>query len=293
VKKLIEGGVMLREITSPDNSGKSRYTGKKIIYLIICLALFNSQLLTQEKDSLIQIYLGLGDTLDRFDKDYFELLQNIEAFQYATFYIRNDKQLISKIYFARNNSFYDTTAIQTLAVLEAARFQIEQKLHANDTLDFKQREARISMKDGKVFSGYLDMFSKTNLYFSNAQELEIGTDSRLKLSIPVSELDNIVFIGESDVLYSTAMGSLAGAAFGGLLVLAASGDELAQGISVIAGGFFILIGGVSGLLIGLSNSEDDINIKITEQLDLLKLKDYAKYYFKYNESVEQNYKLVE
>jgi len=284
---------MLSEIARPDNSGKSRYAGKKIIYIIICLAFFNSQLLPQEKDSLIQLYPGLGDTLDRFDRDYFELLQNIEGYTSATFYIRDDKQLVSKILFIRNDILYDTTAIQTLAVLEVARFQIEQKLHTNDTLDFKQREAIISMKDGKVFSGYLDMFSKTNLYLSNAQELETEEDSNLKLSIPVSELDNIIFIGESDVLYSTAMGTLAGAAFGGLLVLAVGGDELAQGLLAIAGAFFTLIGGVSGLLIGLSNSDDDINVKITDQLDLLKLKNYAKYYFKNDKSVEQNYKLIE
>ena len=87
---------MLSATARPDNSGKSRYAGKKIIYVFLILLFFASKHLPQEKDSLIQLYPGLGDTLDHFDRNYFELLQNIEGFKCATFYLRNDKHLYLK-----------------------------------------------------------------------------------------------------------------------------------------------------------------------------------------------------
>ncbi len=289
---------MLSATARPDNSGKSRYAGKKIIYVFLILLFFASKHLPQEKDSLIQLYPGLGDILDLFDKTYFALLQNIEGFKFATFYIRDDKQFVSKISFIRHDILYDTTAIQTLAVLEAARFQIEQTLLKNDTTTYTQREAVILYKDGKVFSGNIEMFSKKNLYLSNAQDLQSEEENKLKLSIPVSQLDSILYIGESDVLYSTAVGTIAGAAFGALIGYAMGDDEAgffslskeekAFGLGLTLG----VVGGLSGLLVGLSNSEDDINIKINDQLDLLKLKDYAKYNFNYDDSAEQDYKAI-
>ena len=262
---------------------------KKIIYMLLTFVLFISSAYSQEKDSLIQLYPGLGDTLYLFDRDYFDLFQNIDGFEYATFYIRNDKYLISKVAFTNNEILYDTTAIQNIGVLQSERSKIEQSLLENDKQDYSPREVIISTKNGKTYSGKLDMFSKDNLYLSSTQDLQSGEDAKAKLSIRVSKLDSIIFIGESDVLYSTAMGTLAGATFGGVLALAASGDELMQGIFLIAGAFFALIGGASGLLIGLSNSEDDIVIRIDNQIDLLKLKNYAKYYFRNDKTLEEKY----
>ena len=143
------------------------------------------------------------------------------------------------------------------------------------------------------------MFSKKNLYLSNAQDLQSEEENKLKLSIPVSQLDSILYIGESDVLYSTAVGTIAGAAFGALIGYAMGDDEAgffslskeekAFGLGLTLG----VVGGLSGLLVGLSNSEDDINIKINDQLDLLKLKDYANDNFNYDDSAEQDYKAIE
>jgi hypothetical protein len=48
---------------------------------ILNIILFMSVLFSQEKDSLIQLYSGLGDTVDQFVSSYFEIFQNIEGYQ--------------------------------------------------------------------------------------------------------------------------------------------------------------------------------------------------------------------
>ena len=260
---------------------------KKLIYMLLTFVLFISFAYSQQKDSLIQLYPGLGDTLGRFDRNYFDLFQFIHGFEYATFYIRYQDRLVSKIKYTRNNSIYDTTAIQSLAVLEATRLQIIKILLRNDSIKYVQPEAIISTKDGKEYEGNIDMFSKTTLYLSKVEDLQSEKDLDINLSIPVAELDSIILIGKSSVLLSTAIGASVGATFGGIMALASGDDELSQGLSLIAGAFLALVGGVVGYFIG--ESEDDQVIRIDNQIDLLKLKDYAKYYFQYDESVEENY----
>ena len=50
-----------------------------------------------------------------------------------------------------------------------------------------------------------------------------------------------------------------------------------------------ILGGLIGLIIGAAASTNDEVYKINSEYDLLKLKDYAKYYFRYDESVDEKY----
>ena len=70
---------------------------KNLIFVLIVVILLSVQVNSQEQDSLIQLYPGLGDTLEFFDREYFQLFQNIEGFEYAVFYIRDNKELVSKV----------------------------------------------------------------------------------------------------------------------------------------------------------------------------------------------------
>jgi small nuclear ribonucleoprotein (snRNP)-like protein len=266
---------------------------KNFFYFFISIAVLTSTLLPQRKDSLIQLYPGIGDTLQTFDRNYFELFQNISGFESATFYIRYQDRLVSKIKYIKDNSFYDTTAIQSLAVLQSIRKQIENTLLKNDSVTYSQQETIVSTKDGKEYEGNLDMFSKTNLYLSEVEALQSEKDLNMNVSIPVNEVNTIILIGSSNVLYSTAVGVLAGGTFGAIIGFA-SGDEeggfvnfqkeeKAFGLGVTFG----LIGGTVGFMIG--ESEDDVVIKIDSKNDLLKLKDNAKYYFQYDKSIEEKY----
>ncbi len=49
---------------------------KKIIYKLLTFVLFVSSAYPQQKDSLIQLYPGLGDTLEFFDCDSFNCFKN-------------------------------------------------------------------------------------------------------------------------------------------------------------------------------------------------------------------------
>jgi small nuclear ribonucleoprotein (snRNP)-like protein len=261
------------------------------LFLLIFILLVNS--LAQERDSLIQLYHGLGDTLDRFDRDYFGLLQNIDGFEYATFYIRNDKYLISKIAFTYYGILRDTTAIQNIGVLHSERLKIEQSLLENDKQDDTPREVIILTKNGKTYSGKLDMFSKDNLYLSSTKNLHTEASSKLNLLISVTKLEKITFESESNVLASVGWGALVGAALGGTMALASGDDELAQGLFLIAGAVFAVVGAGIGYFIGMSDSEDDVVIRIKNQIDLLKLKGYANYRLKYEKPYPQQYVEVE
>jgi hypothetical protein len=276
---------------------KSRFVGKKIIYIIICLLFFTQQFLSQEKDSLIQLYSGLGDTLDRFDRDYFELLQNIEGFKSATFYIRDNKYLVSNVVFIDNGNLYDTISIQNISALQEARSKIGQSLLENETKYNSPREVIISTRNGKTFSGNLDMFSKDNLYLSSIQDFQTGESTDQNFLIPVFEIDTITFVGESNVLSSMGWGALIGFALGvtiGFVSGSDSGESLsfpAPAKAGLAGGGLGLIGGIIGLIFGLTSSADDEVFRVESQSDVLKLKDYAKYHLRYDEAIEQEYEI--
>jgi hypothetical protein len=99
---------------------------KKIIYLFLAFTLFITSAYSQERDSLIRLYPGLGNTLDLFDRDYFELFQNIDGYEYAVFYIRNDEDLISKVTYSDNGLLRDTVFVQRVSALLGARSRIQE-----------------------------------------------------------------------------------------------------------------------------------------------------------------------
>ena len=46
---------------------------KKLIYMLLTFVLFISSAYSQERDSLIQLYPGIGDTICLFDREFFNL----------------------------------------------------------------------------------------------------------------------------------------------------------------------------------------------------------------------------
>jgi hypothetical protein len=58
--------------------------------------------------------------------------------------------------------------------------------------------------------------------------------------------------------------------------------QYALGISL-----FTVVGGLGGLIFGLASPSGDEELIIDYQNDLIQLKPFVKYHFKYNESVEE------
>lgn len=139
------------------------------------------------------------------------------------------------------------------------------------------------------------MFNKQYLYITKIYEHQPPESPRTKIKVRTSKIDSIIFISESKIISSMGWGFLIGAVIGGLSGLAAEDDEFIsrEGTALIAGVTVGLAGGFIGLIIGAISSADNETFRYDYQIDLLKLKDYAKYYFKYDESVEQSYEPME
>ncbi len=173
---------------------------------VLIIAQVNS--FSQEQDSLIQLYPGIGDTIYFFDREYFELFQQIDGFEYAVLYIRDNKELISKVTFKSESMFHDTFFIQNLSVLENVRSTIK-KIDAENNKNLNSpSDVIILTKDENKYKGLLEMFSEENLYLLSNEHL----DYRYK--IPVSRVDKIIISGESKALSTMGWGALIGLGIG-------------------------------------------------------------------------------
>ncbi len=251
---------------------------------VLIIAQVNS--FSQEQDSLIQLYPGIGDTIYFFDREYFELFQQIDGFEYAVLYIRDNKELISKVTFKSESMFHDTFFIQNLSVLENVRSTIK-KIDAENNKNLNSpSDVIILTKDENKYKGLLEMFSEENLYLLSNEH----PDYRYK--VPVSRVDKIIISGESKALSTMGWGALIGLGIGVAIGLAAADGEgfISPGATVAAAGVgFSLIGAILGLIAGLAGSESDQEIQIDKDNDILQLKSIAYYYFIYDEGIENDY----
>jgi len=272
---------------------------KSIIYILISLTILASTSFPQEKDSLIQLYPGLGDTLELLDREFFNLYSNIEGFQEASLYIRDNNKLISRLKLKISNEIIDTTFIQPLAILEKVRLDIAKLENENSKKLGIKADAIVGLKDEKLIKGRLIMFSKSNLYLISENEDENKILQSDALKIQLSNVNQINVLGQNNTWSYAGWGVLIGFAVGGIAYLSSKEDNsTSPGI----GGFGLrglelistpILGGLVGLLIGSGSSSDDEIIQIESQSDVMKLKDYAKYYFRYDEALEEKYVEIE
>ncbi|MBT8379103.1 MAG: glycine zipper family protein [Ignavibacteria bacterium] len=265
---------------------------KVIIYAILNLTIFSSSLFSQDKDSLIQLYPGLGDTIDQFDRNYFELFQNIDGFNSAVFYTRNNEQVISKVSYLKNEELKDTVIAQPLSKLESIRTMVELiDWQSNKRVEYAEEFVLVT-KDSSIYEAELVMFSRSHLYFDS--DINYITDDYLnwKFKVPIESVENLSLAG------STAWSSAGwGAGIGLLLGTGAAGAVSGGSSNIVSssavGGasmiLFGLVGGVIGLVLGIASESEDTVFNINSQEDLIQLKKYAKYYYQYDQSVEDEY----
>ncbi len=242
--------------------------------------------IAQTRDSLIQLFPGIGDTVYSFDREYFELFQQMDGFEYAVFYIRDNKELISKVTFKSESMFNDTLFIQSLSVLENVRSEIKKIDAENYKYLNSPSDVIILTKDENKYKGLLEMFSEENLYLLSNEH----PDYRYK--VPISKVDKIIISGESIALSTMGWGALIGLGIGlviGLATAEEGGFISFEGEVASAGVFFSLIGAIIGLIAGLAGSESDQEIQIEKDNDILSLKSIAYYYFIYDEGIENDY----
>lgn len=262
---------------------------KKVTYLLALIIIFASSLAAQERDSLIQLYPGLGDTIDHFDASYFELFKNIDGFEQAVFYIRNNQRLVSKVTYSENGISNDTTFVQPLSALDDVRKNIEEIEKENEKKYKSPREFIIETKNGTEYLCEIKMFSRDAIYFSTEETVLTSSLDNSKFKLNHSDIVRINLSGESNTWSCMGWGALIGLGIGliGITIQETSGEG--SGYAIIGVPLFAALSGLVGLIFGLVSSSDDEIFQIDHKDDVLKLKDYAKYYFRYAQSIEEQY----
>jgi hypothetical protein len=266
---------------------------KELIKYFLLSIIIAIQVQAQDKDSLIELNSGLGDTIDQFDRNYFELFKDIEGFNSAEFYIRNDDKLISKVSYLKNEDLKDTVIVQPLSKLESIRTRIGViDWQNNKRLDYSE-EFVLMKNDSSIYEGELLMFSRTHLYFDSDIDYINDEYGGSKFKVPIDSVKKLILPG------STAWSSVGWGAGIGLLigigVLAGSSSSGSSNIvsseAVGAASMLILglVGGLIGLAVGIVSESEDVVFEINSLNDLLQLKKYAKYYYQYDQSAEDEY----
>ena len=258
-------------------------------YILITQLIFSTIIFSQGVDSLIQIYPGIGDTVDSFTSNYIGLFPEIEDFNYAVFYVRNNESLITKIYTSPSDSSNEIIQIRKLSSIDSLQYIIRQIDLINTQLLNEQRDFSLFTNEGNYIEGEIEMFDENYIYVI-AEGVRADHLGRMKYRIPVKDISEINLEGSSNVLLGMCIGGAAGAVIG--LVVANSIANSAEtkeansvsnaanncasdfGASMAAGSAFaaITLGGfLVGTLIGVTTSENDEVFNFYNEKDVLKL----------------------
>ena len=274
---------------------------KYIVNISIVLIIALIQLNAQQRDSLIQLYPGMEDTINYIDRTYFGLYNQIEGYEYATVFIRNNEELISRVTFSENGFLKDTVLINDLSILENTRSKIEQIEKKYVEKIEILHDVKVTRTDSKTYEGVFEGFSKNHLYLFSDKNFLTNQDSKFRYKIPVSNVGGVLVKGESDyltpVLWGAGIGFVSGflAPIGLSAMIQESVDEDSDPSVEVTGellGFAVvlaLIGAAIGYGIGWLSAEDDVTIEFKSDRSVLRLKDYAMYNFRNLKTLDENY----
>ena len=265
---------------------------KKLIYMLLTFIVFISFAYSQERDSLIQLYSGIGDTIDFIDREIFDLYPDIEGYKYAQLFSRDKKFLISNINYSNGGRLCDTILVEDISTFYNMRFQLSQFIVENDKKFESPPNASIFTDSDNIYNGKLEMFSKHFLFLNSDDDYLTGSSSPFRFKTPIVKVDSLTISYKRDVFPYVGYGALCGFALGIIGGIATFNDDMGADKEVkwvVTGGIGALVGGLLGWLIGESLPPDYINIKINSPNDVTKLKDYSAYYFQYDKTLEEKY----
>jgi hypothetical protein len=242
-----------------------------------------------EPDSLIQIYPGIGDTLNFFDRAYLGLFPEVNDFEFAVFYIRNKEKFVSEIHISKKDSSDVETRIQDQYSLDSLRNIINKVDFANNKLMSEWNDITLTTTDGRVIRGDLSMFDDSNIYIL-AEDVRADHIGRNPYKVPYTKINTLVLEGSSNFLAGMCIGGGAGAVIGALVAQALRADtkstdkssescsKMNENIGAGVAFMGIALAGVAiGAMVGASTSTDDEVITFESEIDLLKLKGHAGY----------------
>ena len=265
---------------------------KKIFYMLFTVTLFLTLAYPQEKDSLIRLYPGMGDTLHFIDREIFGLYPDIDGFEYAQLFSRDRKYLISKVSFSSYDRFVDTVIVENISRLFELHSQLLQFEIDNDKKFESPPDATVFTNSGNNFDGRLEIFSKKFLYLQSDLNYFTNSSSPFRFKTPITKVDSLSITVKKNMFPYVGGGALVGFLGGFIIGTATAKTDWPFKKEVtwfITGGIGLATGALIGWLIGESLPPDFVNIRFNTPYDITKLKDYSAFYFHYNKAIEDNY----
>ena len=205
----------------------------------------------------------------------------------------NNEQLISRVSYLKNEELKDTLIIQPISKLGNIRTMVEFiDWQSNKRLNHTEEFVLVT-KDSSIYEADLVMFSRHYLFFDSDINYITGDYWNWKFKVPIESVENLSLAG-STAWSSAGWGAGIGLLIGTGVASASSSNNSSIGVSGSAVGvasmlILGLVGGLIGLAIGIGSEFEDVVFEINSQDDLLQLKKYAKYYYRYDDSVEEQY----
>lgn len=265
---------------------------KKILMGLFVFIISIIQIHSQEKDSLIQLYPGMGDTIDVIDREIFELYKDIDEYKYSQLFLRDEKYLISKITCSNNGILSDTVLVDDISKFSELNYNLSRFKLENDKKFKSSLDASIFTKTGNTYDGKLEMFSKKYLYLNSDFNYYTGSSSPFKFKTPVSRVDSLMIAVKPSVLPYVGYGALGGFGIGLIAGIVTFDDDWGASKELkwlLSGAIGTGIGLLLGWLIGESITPDIITIKFNSPYDITKLSDHTAYYYNYDKSMEEKY----
>jgi len=266
---------------------------KKIIYLILTTFLLTSfKIASQARDSHIQLYPGMGDKLDFVDREMFGLYPDIEGFDYAKIFSRDNKFLVSEISYFNKGFSADTVIVEDISKLSKMRAQLNQFTIQNDKKFESPINASIFTSNSNKYDGKLMMFSKKFLYLASDINYSVENYSPFYLKSSIESIDSLMIPEGKNLFPYIGGGAFAGFLAGFLIGTAIFEDDMGANKEtkwMAIGGIGALVGALFGWVISEAIPNDHITIQFNTPYDVTKIKDYSVYYYRYDKSIEEKY----
>jgi hypothetical protein len=257
---------------------------KKIFFitvLIILNIIMSDICVAQMRDSLIQLTLQIGDTISLSERNYYDLFPNIQGFEYAMIYIRDDTIAVSRItYLSEYGESIDTAFTNNVNYIGNLRAYIKQ-VDNEELVDSKS--VIVTTRDGVVIKGMLKSINQNYIIIipDLLDDNKITGVNDNSMTLTSYKTQSIFIEGESYAFKGWLIGTLTGATIGGLIGLTTEDtqshpcflctrEETTIGLGLLLGG----LGGTIGLVAGILSSTEDKTIEVDEVNGFVKLKDY-------------------
>ena len=266
---------------------------RKIIYLILTTFLLTSfKIASQERDSLIQLYPRMGDKLDFVDREIFGLYPDVEGFNYAKIFSRNNKFLVSEISYFNNGFSVDTVIIENISKLSEMRIKINQFAMQNDKRLKSSIDVSVFSSSSRRYDGQLKMFSKKFLYLYSDKNYLSDKYSSFYFKSSFENIDSMMIPIEKNLLPYIGGGAFIGFLGGFAIGKSIFEDDMGANKEtkwMATGGIGAIAGALLGWIIGAAIPNNYITIKFNSPYEVTKLKDYSGYYYRYDKSIEEKY----